>query len=142
MKTITRNRSIALATLAAVGATTFGGVAVQPASADANTWKKVAIGAGIVTAYGLISGKDNVAAIGGLATAGSYLKYQSDKKDEDRRDDWYDRGRDNNRYGNYNGGGYYNWNNRDNRGGFDRHDDRDNRGGFGNQNYRGDHDRR
>lgn len=95
MKTITRNRSIALATLAAVGATTFGGVAVQPASANSKTWKNVAVGAGIVTGYGLLTGKKDVATIGGIATVGSYLKYRSDKKDEDRRDDWY---RDHRRY--------------------------------------------
>lgn len=79
-----KQRTIALGTLAVVGATTFGGVAVQPAQASSSTWKKIAIGAGAVTAYGLLKGKKDVATIGGVAAVGSYLKYRDEKKDEER----------------------------------------------------------
>ena len=86
MKNLTTQRSIAFGTLAVFSATILGGfVAPQSVQADSKTWKKVAIGAGAVTAYGLLKGKGKVATIGGIATAGSYLKYRSDKKKEDRR---------------------------------------------------------
>jgi hypothetical protein len=84
MNIITNQRKIALSTLAVLGATTFGGLAVKPANASSDTWKKIAIGAGVVTGYGLLKGKKDVALIGGIATVGSYLKYRSDKKKEDR----------------------------------------------------------
>ena len=60
-----------------------------PAQADSDTWKKVAIGAGVVTGYGLLKGKDKVAIIGGVATAGSYYMYRRAKKKEDRQ--WWRR---------------------------------------------------
>jgi hypothetical protein len=87
MKYISKQRITALATLGVFTATIFGGVLVTPApvNADSKTWKKVAIGAGAVTAYGLVKGKKKVATVGGLVTAGSYLKYRSDKKKENKR---------------------------------------------------------
>lgn len=87
MKYISKQRITALATLGVFTATIFGGVLTTPtpASADSKTWKKVAIGAGAVTAYGLVKGKKKVATVGGLVTAGSYLKYRSDKKKENKR---------------------------------------------------------
>ncbi len=81
---ITKQRTIALGTLGALSATLLGGSLVAPAQASSSTWKKVAIGAGAVTGYGLIKGKGRVATVGGLVTAGSYLKYRSDKKKESR----------------------------------------------------------
>ena len=92
-------RKIAFGTIAVLGATTLGGFTAKPAQASSNTWKNIAIGAGVVTAYGLIKGKSDVATIGGIAAVGSYLKYQSEKKQEDRYDDYryhqrYDRGHD------------------------------------------------
>ncbi len=90
MQTLNKNRKIALGTLGVLSASLLGGAfTATPAQADAKTWKKVAIGAGAVTAYGLIKGKGKVATIGGIATAGSYLKYRSDKKKEARRAAWY-----------------------------------------------------
>ncbi len=92
LKTNTR-RWIALGTLSAM---TLGTVAVTtPAQANSDTWKKVAIGAGIVTGYGLLKGNGKVATIGGLATAGSYYMYRKDKKQEDRQDQqwWRNQGR-------------------------------------------------
>jgi hypothetical protein len=90
MKTLNSQRKIALGTLAVLSATLVGGAfTATPAQADSKTWKKVAIGAGAVTAYGLIKGKGRVATIGGLATAGSYLKYRSDKKKEAKKRTWY-----------------------------------------------------
>jgi hypothetical protein len=87
MKFLSKQRTIALATLGVFSATIFGGVLVNPTEvhADSKTWKKVAVGAGAVTAYGLVKGKKKVATVGGLVTAGSYLKYRSDKKKENKR---------------------------------------------------------
>lgn len=60
-------------------------MAPAPVQADAKTWKKAAIAGGAVGAYGLITGKKKTALIGGAVAAGSYLKYKSDKKKENRR---------------------------------------------------------
>lgn len=87
MKTITQ-RKIALGTLALIGATTLSTLTAQPASANSSTWKKIAIGAGVVTGYGLLQDKKDIALIGGIATVGSYLKYRDEKKDEERQKDW------------------------------------------------------
>jgi hypothetical protein len=88
MQTITRQRKVAFGLLAVLGTAGLTGLSAQPASANSKTWKKVAIGAGAVTAYGLITGKGKVATIGGLVTAGSYLKYRHDKKKERQRAAW------------------------------------------------------
>ena len=77
------NRWIALGTLGAVVAGTLLGGAT-PVQAKSSTWKKVAIGAGIVTGYGLLKGKKKLAIGGGVVTGLSYLKYRSDKKKERR----------------------------------------------------------
>lgn len=90
MKTLTKQKNLAVVTLGVFGATLLGSAfAPLPVQADSKTWKKVAIGAGAVTAYGLIKGKGKVATVGGIATAGSYLKYRSDKKKENRKKAWY-----------------------------------------------------
>lgn len=86
---ITPRRLVAVGTLSAmtVGATLAG---TAPAQAGSSTWKKIAIGAGVVTGYGLLKGKGKVATIGGLATAGSYLMYKKSKdKEENKRQAWY-----------------------------------------------------
>jgi hypothetical protein len=87
MKTLKLNsrRAIAVGTLSAMALGTV--VTATPAQADSDTWKKVAIGAGIVTGYGLLKGKGKVATIGGLATAGSYYMYRKDKKKE-QQEQW------------------------------------------------------
>ena len=83
---ITKQRSLALATLSIFGATAFGGVLTAPAAhADSKTWKKVAIGSAAVTAYGLIKHNGKAQTLGGIATAGSYLKYRKDKKSENEK---------------------------------------------------------
>ena len=83
---ITKQRSLALATLAIFGATAFGGALTAPAAhADSKTWKKVAIGSAAVTAYGLLKHNGKAQTIGGIATAGSYLKYRHDKKAENNK---------------------------------------------------------
>lgn len=90
---ITKQRSIAWGTLGVLSSAVLGGATFAPAQADADTWKKAAIGAGAVTAYGLIKGKGKVATIGGIATAGTYLKYRHDRRkesrEEARRANWY-----------------------------------------------------
>jgi hypothetical protein len=92
MQNLNKQRTIALGTLGVLSATLMGGlVAPTPAQASSSTWKKVAIGAGAVTAYGLVKHKGKIATIGGLATAGSYLKYRHDKKKETRSRAWYQR---------------------------------------------------
>jgi hypothetical protein len=83
---ITKQRSIALGTLGVLSATTLGGAAFTPAHAGADTWKKIAIGAGIATGYGLVKKNRKVAIIGGVATVASALKYRSDKKKEDAQE--------------------------------------------------------
>ena len=85
MKNITRQRTVALGTLGVLSATLLGGALTKPAQASSSTWKKIAIGAGVVTGYGLLKGNKKLALIGGLATAGSYYKYKSDKKKEQNR---------------------------------------------------------
>jgi hypothetical protein len=83
MKT-TANRWIAVGTL---GVLTLGSTlaASTPAQAiSSKTWKKAAIGAGVVTGYGLLKGKGRVATIGGIATAGSYYMYKRQQKKENR----------------------------------------------------------
>ena len=82
---ITKQRSLALATLSVFGATAFGGALTAPAAhADSKTWKKVAIGSAAVTAYGLIKKDGKAQTLGAIATAGSYLKYRADKKQESK----------------------------------------------------------
>jgi hypothetical protein len=76
------NRWIAVGTL---GAMTLGGAVAMPTpaqAADSDTWKKVAIGAGIVTGYGLLKGQSKVTTVGALATAGSYYMYRHKKNQE------------------------------------------------------------
>ncbi len=85
MKNLNKQRTLALATLGVMSATLLGGAAVAPVQAKSSTWKKVAIGSGVVTGYGLLKGNKKLAIIGGLATAGSYYKYKSDKKKEANR---------------------------------------------------------
>ena len=90
MKNLTKQRQVAFGTLGALSASLLGSAFVAaPAQADAKTWKKIAIGGAAVGAYGLVKGKGRVATIGGLAAAGSYLKYRSDKKKEARTANWY-----------------------------------------------------
>jgi hypothetical protein len=82
-------RWIAMGTL---GVVTLGSTVgmTTPAEAKSKTWKKVAIGAGAVTGYGLLKGKGKVATIGGVATAGSYYMYKKGKKkEESQRQAWY-----------------------------------------------------
>ena len=77
------NRWIALGTLVAVVASTLM-VGAPAAQAKSSTWKKIAIGAGVVTGYGLLKHKKNLAIGGAVVTGLSYLKYRSAKKKETR----------------------------------------------------------
>lgn len=79
---ITKHRGIALGTLVAFAGTTLGGVGTPPAHAGSKLWRDLAIGAGVVTGYGLLKHKKNTAIIGGVATGLSYLKYRKEKKKE------------------------------------------------------------
>ena len=88
MHKVNKPRTVALATLGVMVSSLLGGALVTPASANAKTWKKVTIGAGVVTGYGLLAGKGRVAPPGATAPAGSYLKYRHDKKKEQRRAAW------------------------------------------------------
>jgi hypothetical protein len=75
------NRLTAIVMLAAMLATTLL-MGAAPVQAKSKTWKKIAIGAAAVGAYGAVKGKKGLA-IGGAAVAvGSYLKAKSDKKKE------------------------------------------------------------
>ena len=90
MKTLNTQRFTALGTLGVLSASLLGATLLaQPAQAGSSTWKKVAIGGAAVGGYGLLKGKGRVATVGGLVAAGSYLKYRSDKKKENRKAAWY-----------------------------------------------------
>ncbi len=98
MKTLTKQRTIALGTLGVLTATTLGGAAFAPVQAGSSTWKKVAIVGAAATGYGLLRHNGKVATIGAVVAGGSYLKYRHDKKSEKKREAakirWYK-----NRYG-------------------------------------------
>jgi hypothetical protein len=83
---LNKKTTVALSTLGVLTASTFGGALVSPAQASSDTWKKIAIGSGVVTGYGLLKHKGKIATIGGIATVGSLLKYRSDKKKEDKEE--------------------------------------------------------
>ena len=78
------NRLTAIVTLAAILASTLL-MGAAPVQAKSKTWKKIAIGAAAVGAYGAIKGKKGLAIGGAAVAAGSYLKAKSDKKKEWRR---------------------------------------------------------
>jgi hypothetical protein len=78
------NRLTAIVTLAVIMATTFL-MGTAPVQAKSSTWKKIAIGAAAVGAYGAVKGKKSLAIGGGVVAAGAYLKAKSDKKKEWRR---------------------------------------------------------
>ena len=78
------NRLTAIVMLAAMLATTLL-MGAAPVQAKSKTWKKIAIGAAAVGAYGAVKGKKGLAIGGGLVAAGAYLKAKSDKKKEWRR---------------------------------------------------------
>jgi acetyl-CoA carboxylase carboxyltransferase component len=97
MKTLKKDakRWIAAGTLTAFALGSFATMSTPAQATGSKTWKKVAIGAGVVTGYGLVKGKGKVATIGAAATAGSYYMYRKKKKSEEqRRQEWY-----RNRYG-------------------------------------------
>lgn len=81
---ITHQRGVAVGTLVAVASTTLGGLGTPFAHAGSNTWRNIAIGAGVLTGYGLLKHKRSLAVIGGVATGLSYLKYRKERKHEKR----------------------------------------------------------
>lgn len=81
---ITHQRGIAVGTLVALAGTTLGGLGTPVAQAGANTWRNIAIGAGVLTGYGLLKHKRSLAVVGGVATGLSYLKYRKERKNEKR----------------------------------------------------------
>ena len=107
------SRKTALALLAVLGLTSASGLTIRPAQADdSSAAKKVALAAGAVALYGVLSGKGKVATAGGVVAAGAYAKYRADKHDEQNNDNPYDRrGRrlNDSRFDNENavGNGYY-----------------------------------
>jgi hypothetical protein len=88
---ITKQRSIALATLGVMTASTLGTVGV--ANAGSTGRRNTTIGLGAVTAYGLLKKNKTVAIAGGLGTAYAYTKYRKarkvEKNREARRIEWY-----------------------------------------------------
>ena len=84
-----QNRWVALSLLVAIVASTL--MISAPAQAKSSTWKKVAIGAGLVAGYGLLTHKKGLAIGAGVVAAGSYLKYRHDRKREKRRSAYYRR---------------------------------------------------
>ena len=83
MRTVQANRCIALATWFAM---TLGSLSrAARVEANSKTWKKATIGAGAVTAYGLLAHNGKATTLGAIATAGSYLMYRKQKKSENNR---------------------------------------------------------
>ena len=81
MKT-TSQRRIAVATLGVMAASTLG--ATTAAHAGSKGRLNTTLGAGAITAYGLLKGNKTVAIAGALGTAYAYTKYNSAKKAEKR----------------------------------------------------------
>jgi uncharacterized membrane protein YebE (DUF533 family) len=94
MKTAT-NRKVAFGTLAVMGASTLGGLAVTSSVAQASEKGRLntTLGLGAVTAYGLLKKKKTVAIGGAVGTAVAYSQYRKSKKrskrEEARRVQWY-----------------------------------------------------
>lgn len=80
-----KNRTVALTTLAALTATTFGATLTPAHAVSTGTKKKIAIAGAGVGAYGLLKGKKRTAIAGGAVAAGSYLWYRKSKKKEETR---------------------------------------------------------
>lgn len=87
MKTLKKNstRLIAGATLSAMTLGSMTAMTPPAQAAGSKTWKKVAIGAAAVTAYGQVKRKRKMRNVGAAATVGSYLMYRRAKKKETRR---------------------------------------------------------
>lgn len=96
MKTITTHRALALGTLATMLATTLAGAGFTAAEAQksSNAWRNIAIGAGAVTAYGVVKKNKTATIAGGAGTAYSLYRYKrardkEKKVKEARRIRWY-----------------------------------------------------
>ncbi len=87
-----KNRVIALATVAALSATTFGATLTPAHAIGTNGKRNVAIAGAAVGAYGLLKGHKRTAIAGGAVAAGSYLWYRHSKKnDEAKKRAYYQR---------------------------------------------------
>lgn len=87
-------KSISLTTLAALAATTVGGLSATPVQASEKGRRNTTIALGAVTAYGLLKKKKTVAIAGGVGTALAYTQYNKSKRarqkrEERRRISWY-----------------------------------------------------
>lgn len=86
--TITKQKSVAVGTLIALVATTFGGVLATPAQAGSKSWKNYALGGAAVTGYGLLQHNKGLAIAGGVGTLYAYSRYRSARKREKRQEAW------------------------------------------------------
>jgi len=89
----TKQKSVALATLAAVVTTSCASVFVQPAEANSNSWKNWAIGGAAITGYGLVQHNRGLALAGAVGTIYAYSRYRHARKREKqaewRREHWH-----------------------------------------------------
>lgn len=86
------NRVVALGTLGVMALTTMGGLGMSAAEASPKGKRNLAIGLGAVTAYGIVKKKKTLAIAAGVGTALAYRSYKkSAKKEEARRQAWYQR---------------------------------------------------
>jgi hypothetical protein len=81
-----KSRWIALATLAVMTLSTFGGLGMTAAQASVKGRRNTTIALGAITAYGLIKKKKTVAIAGGVGTVYAYSRYRKSKKERDRRE--------------------------------------------------------
>ncbi len=86
------SRWVALGTLGIMALSSFGGLA-PAAHAGSKGRRNVMYGAAAVTAYGLLTHRRSVAAVGAIGTGIAYHNYRAAKSRENRRRDAYLRSR-------------------------------------------------
>lgn len=79
-----RHRWMLLGLAATMSLSLLAGPFVGSASASSKGRRNTLIGAGAVTAYGLLKGNKTLAILGGLGTAYAYKRYRDAKKSERR----------------------------------------------------------
>ena len=88
-------RTIGLATLGVMAATTLGGIMAAPVQAsESNKWKNLTILGGAVTGYGLLKHNKTATIVGGVGAVYAYSRYHKAHKREKRsaeaeREAWY-----------------------------------------------------
>jgi len=83
------NRWIAVGTLGVMGFTGMGFMSGTAQAKKSTIAKYGAIAGAALAGYGLVKGNGRAATVGAVAGVGSYYLYKHYKKEEDRRQGWY-----------------------------------------------------